>query len=463
MPPGHCATPPGGFAPVERFLACVHCGLCHSACPTYLALGTEADSPRGRIHLMRALQEGRLALDADAVRHLDLCLGCRGCETACPSGVAYGQLIEAARPWIEERYRRPWRERARRRVVVRVLTTRWLLRALLAPLRLLDRLGVRGQLRPEGAGAGAGAYSRLGRGVRVGGAFRAIARTLAPHASARLAAMMDLLPASLAPRAVLPREPASVDGDAAAPHLHLVPGCVMPELCGDTVRNTARVLAVNGWRSSVPRGVGCCGALALHAGDRAAALAAARCTLDALVAATPAENAPAIVATAAGCGAMMKSWGELFADDPARAAAARTVAARVRDATELLAQAPLSPPAALPPRRVAYHDPCHLAHAQGIREAPRALLAAVPGLELVGMEDEDLCCGSAGHYNVLQPVMARTLVERKVAAIRASGAELVVTANAGCALQLEAGLRAAGLTIPVRHLVDVLAEAYAGS
>jgi glycolate oxidase iron-sulfur subunit len=265
----------------------------------------------------------------------------------------------------------------------------------------------------------------------------------------------------LVPRADLPAASAPADGERAT--VHLVPGCVMPELFGDTVRHTADVLVTNGCRVVVPAGQHCCGALALHAGDRVRALAEARRTLDALVAATPGTGAaPPIVATAAGCGAMMKEWGALFADDPARADSARAVARRVRDATELLAALGVrEPPSGGPVRRVAYHDPCHLAHAQGVRSAPRDLLAAIPGITLVPMEDEDLCCGSAGHYNVMQPAMARALVARKVAAIRASGADLVATANAGCALQLEAGLRAAGLATPVRHVLDLLAEAYA--
>jgi glycolate oxidase iron-sulfur subunit len=212
----------------------------------------------------------------------------------------------------------------------------------------------------------------------------------------------------------------------------------------------------------LPPGQHCCGALALHAGDRQRAERQARQTLDALVAATPATGmAPPIVVNAAGCGAMMKGWAAFFANDPARAEAARAIAGRVRDATELLAALGLRPPAGDGPvRRVAYHDPCHLAHAQGVRGAPRELLTAIPGVTLVPMDDEDLCCGSAGHYNVMQPAMARVLVARKVAAIRASGADLVATANAGCALQLEAGLRAAGLSTPVRHVLDLIADGY---
>jgi len=425
------AIPVGGFAPTARFLDCVHCGLCHSACPTYVELGTEADSPRGRIHLMRALQEGRLEVEAEAVRHLDLCLGCRGCETACPSGVAYGELIEAARPWIEERHRRPFGERGRRRLTLVILTAPRTLRALLVPLRGLEALGV-----------------------------LAFVRRLARHLPPRMRSWIHLLPAPLAPRATLPLETAAEGEERAA--VQLFAGCVMPELFGGTVRSTVAVLAANGCRVVVPPGQGCCGALALHAGDRARAIAQARQTLDAIVAATPSGAPPSIVVNAAGCGAMMKDYGALFADDPERVAHARAIAARVRDATEILAELPLRPLlSGGPARRVAYHDPCHLAHVQGVRSAPRALLAAIPGLVVVPMEDEDLCCGSAGHYNVMQPALARRLVARKVAAIRASGAELVATANAGCALQLEAGLRAAGLAIPVRHVLDLLAEAYA--
>ena len=428
----HDPIPAGGFAPTAGFLDCVHCGLCHSACPTYVALGTEADSPRGRIHLMRALQEGRLEVDAEAVRHLDLCLGCRGCETACPSGVAYGELIEAARPWAETRYRRPFGERWRRRVTLVILTAPRLLRVLLAPLRMLEAVGA-----------------------------LALVRRRARHLPSRLAATVHLLPAPLEPPARLPLETTAA-GDERATVL-LLAGCVMPELFGATVRSTVAVLAANGCRVVVPPGQRCCGALALHAGDRERALADARQTLDAIAAATPAEGPPPpIIVNAAGCGALLKSYGALFADDPERVARAGAIAARVRDVTELLVELGLRPlPRGGPPRRVAYHDPCHLAHAQGVRSEPRTLLAAIPGVTVVPMEDEDLCCGSAGHYNVMQPEMARRLVARKVAAIRASGAELVATANAGCALQLEAGLRAAGLAVPVRHVLDLLAEAYA--
>ncbi len=414
------------FLPPEQLLDCVHCGLCHSACPTYVELGTEADSPRGRIHLMAALQDDTCTLDDTIVGHLDLCLGCRGCETACPSGVRYGALIEAVRPWIETRYRRPATVRIRRWATLAVLPYRGRLAALLAPLRLLERLGLLAGLRD--------AVRRLFPSYRY---------------------VLGLLPSSLA-RAVVPeRVPAYGTSRQTA---RLLVGCVMPELFGTTVENTVEVLRKIGVTVLVPRRQGCCGALSLHAGDRETARRLARANIEAFETSDP--LAP-IVVNAAGCGACLREYGELLADDPRYAARARRLAARVRDVTEIVDAGPLPPfPPASGSCRVAYHDPCHLAHAQGIRDAPRNLVAAIPGYTLVPMEDEDLCCGSAGHYNVMQPAMARRLVARKVAAIRASGADVVATANAGCALQLEAGLRAEGLEIPVRHVVDLLADAY---
>lgn len=428
----HGTVPDGGFAPTARFLECVHCGLCQSACPTYLELGLEADSPRGRIHLMRALQDGTLPVDAESVRHLDQCLGCRGCETACPSGVAYGALIEAARPWVEVRWRRPWPARLRRRLALAVLPHPRRLAWLLRPLRMLEAIGVLAQVRRT-------------------------ARLL----PAALRDLVVLLPPRLErPLALAPSTPPAA---ALRARVQLLAGCVMPVLFPRTVAATVDVLARNGCRVDVPAGQGCCGALALHAGDRDAALRLARANVDAFAG----GDAVPIVVNAAGCGALMKEYGVLLADDPAYAARARAVAARVRDATELLATLPLAPLPAAPRAagtvRVAYHDPCHLAHAQHVRAEPRALLRAVPGVTLVPLEDEDLCCGSAGHYNVMEPALARRLVARKVAAIRASGAEVVATANAGCALQLESALRAAGLATPVVHVLDLLRDAYTGA
>ncbi len=419
-------VPPGGFAPAARFLDCVHCGLCHTACPTYLELGTEADSPRGRIHLMRALQEGSIPLDDEAANHLDLCLGCRGCETACPSGVEYGALIEAARPWVERHRRRPFTERLRRRVTLALLPYPRRLRVLLWPLRAAARLGMVAGL-----------------------------RWLARRLPERWCYRLHLIPDVSEPRARLAYDTPARGHERA--RVQLLAGCVMPELFAHTTRNTLTVLVENGCRVLVPARQVCCGALALHAGARRTAERLARVNIDVF----EGDADDPVIVNAAGCGAMMKEYGALLAGDPIYAARARALAARVRDATEFLAALPLKPPRqGGVSRRVAYHDPCHLAHAQGIRRPPRDLLAAIPGLDLVAMDDEDLCCGSAGHYNVMQPAMAERLVARKVAAIRASGADVVATANAGCAQQLEAGLRTAGLSTPVRHVLDLLADAY---
>jgi glycolate oxidase iron-sulfur subunit len=375
---------------------------------------------------MRALQEGTIPLDDEAAGHLDLCLGCRGCETACPSGVKYGALIEAARPWIERHRRRPLGERLRRGATLALLPYPRRLRVLLWPLRAAARLGV-----------------------------LAAVRWLAGRLPGRWSYRMHLIPDVREPAARLARDTPARGSERA--RVQLLAGCVMPELFAGTTRSTVAVLVENGCRVLVPSRQVCCGALALHAGARRTAERLARINVDVFAGA---PDDPVIV-NAAGCGAMMKEYGELLRHDPVYATRARALAARVRDATEFLAALPLSAPLrSRRPRRVAYHDPCHLAHAQDIRRAPRDLLMAIPGLELVAMEDEDLCCGSAGHYNVMQPAMAERLVARKVAAIRASGADLVATANAGCALQLEAGLRAAGLSIPVRHVLDLLADAY---
>jgi len=397
------------FVAEEKLLSCVHCGLCHSACPTYLELGTEADSPRGRIHLLRGLEEGRFAPTPEVVRHLDLCLGCRSCETACPSGVPYGQLIEAARPWLEGH--RPARARALRRALGRALTTRWLRAVAFAPARLVA--GRRWLARLGSLGAYAAALPRGG------------------HAP---------LPAVLEPEGV-PR------GSVA-----LITGCVADTLFGATNHATAALLRRAGLRVLVPPAQGCCGALPLHLGDRGRAAALAG-ELARTLAATGADF---VVTNAAGCGALVREWGHLLPGDPMAA----DVAARTRDALELLAQLGL-PPA---PRRIeaaiAVHDPCHLAHGQGVRAEVRTLLAAVPGVRLVDLEESDICCGSAGTYNLTEPAMAARLLARKLEHVAASGASIVAAANPGCLLQMRAGAIARGLAVAVEHPLDLLARAH---
>ncbi|HSP95643.1 MAG TPA: heterodisulfide reductase-related iron-sulfur binding cluster [Candidatus Dormibacteraeota bacterium] len=393
--------------------ACVHCGLCLNACPTYLELGTEADSPRGRIHLIRALEDGTLGLDAEVVRHLDLCLGCRACESACPSGVRYGRIIEDARVYLQRQAPRPWPDRLRERLVLATFPYRRRLRVLFGLGDLARRLGVWNLVAGWIDGA-------------------------------------ELLPAA---RGAMPAGSFFPARDGERLRVGLLAGCVAGELFGDVNAAAVRLLTRGGAAVVVPREQGCCGALHLHSGERETARVLARRLIDAF----PAEL-DAVVVTAAGCGSALKEYGELLADDPLYRERAQRFAERVRDVTELLDAIGVTPPAAAPPRRVTYHDACHLAHAQGVREAPRRLLARIANLELVELSESDVCCGSAGSYNLTQPAMARRLRERKVDHILASGAECVAVANPGCALQIRAGLKARGSTVRVVHPVELLDE-----
>ncbi len=400
------AAPQPRFVEIEKLLTCVHCGLCQSACPTYLELGTEADSPRGRIHLMRALEEGRLDPSPEVVRHLDLCLACRACETACPSGVPYGELIEAARPWVERH--RPAPARFARRLLAAALTTRWVRRVLFTPALLVAGMPwSRGWLRY------AAALPRRRRGA---------------------------LPAVLEP-----------DGPARGTAV-LVTGCVADTLFADTNHTTAALLRRAGVRGVVPRSLGCCGALPAHLGARARAEALVR-----RLARTLADTgADWVVSNAAGCGALLREYDHVLRDD----AAAVRVARRARDALELLAELGLPPATSPLPRTVAIHDPCHLAHGQGVRAQVRMLLAAVPGVRLVDLPESDTCCGSAGTYNLTEPAMARRLLERKLDHVAASGAEVVAAANPGCLLQMRAGALARGMGVEIAHPIDLLARAH---
>jgi glycolate oxidase iron-sulfur subunit len=403
----------------ERLLdACVHCGLCLAACPTYLELGEEADSPRGRILLLRGLETGRLEPSAAVRGHLDRCLGCRACETACPSGVEYGRLIESARPWLEAR--RPAAARAARAALAALLGGRRSAALAFAPLRLL---------------AGRSWVAAIAR--RVPGAPGLwLGYAAAMPRAARPAALAETWEPSTAPR-----------GTAA-----LVTGCVADAVFPETNRATAALLVRAGVRVVVPPAQGCCGALAAHLGAGRRADALGRATIRALDARRP----DWVVTNAAGCGAHLRGYGHHFADEPAAAG----IAGRARDALDLLAELGLPPPRRSLDVRVAVHDPCHLAHGQGVREPVRALLAAVPGVRLVELPEADVCCGSAGTYNLTERTMARRLLARKLDRIAATGADVVAAANPGCLLQIRAGAIARGLRVRVEHPVDVLAAAH---
>jgi glycolate oxidase iron-sulfur subunit len=406
------------LAPLEPLMdKCVHCGFCLSTCPSYVLLGSEMASPRGRIYLMRGGLERRVDMSAAVVEHFDTCLGCMACETACPSGVRYAPLIEETRAAIEHHHRRPLAERLFRRLLFAVLPYPARLR-MMAPA-----LTIAGLLRQ---------WSGMMR--------------LLP---ARLRMLLAVAPSPAASRP-LPERTAAV-GETRA-RVGLVTGCVQQVFFGGVNEATARVLAAEGCEVVAPRAQGCCGALALHAGRNDDARGFAR----ALIAAFEPAGVETVVVNAAGCGSAMKSYGELLQDDPAWAERARAFARGVRDVTEALDA--LEPRAARHPLplKVAYHDACHLAHAQGVRREPRRVLERIPGVTIVPVADADLCCGSAGIFNLVQPDMAAQLGGRKAAALAATGADVIVTSNPGCMLQISASGRTAGHTMPIRHIVELI-------
>jgi glycolate oxidase iron-sulfur subunit len=399
---------------LDALRGCVHCGICLPHCPTYRVLGEEMDSPRGRLYLMRAAAEGRLELSETFGRHLDLCLGCRACETACPSGVPFGSLLEATRAQFR---RRAPSDSPLARLLFALFPEPARLGAVLVPLRLYQRSGLRMLVRRSGL---------LRRFPRLG-------------------AMEALLPevpdAAPLPERLAARGP--VRG-----RVGLLIGCVQRHLQPGLNRDAARLLALAGWDVVIPPGQGCCGALELHAGRLDEVRARAR----RLAASFPAD-VDFVVTTAAGCGSTMKEYGHWLPE----ASDVTRLASRTRDVSELLAEAELP----LGPLNLTatYHDACHLAHGQRIRREPRALLSRIPGLRLVELADSDLCCGSAGIYNLLEPEMADRLLERKVDRIVATGARVVVTGNPGCMLQIAKGVRARGLDLEVLHPVELLARA----
>ena len=414
------------FVDPEKFFDCVHCGLCLSFCPTYVELGTEMDSPRGRIATMRSLYEGRFGLDAEVVRHLDLCLGCRACETACPSGVHYGELIEGVRPFIEQHYQRPLPERLKRWAINNIFS---------------KPLGMRlfSFLLKTGAALG---LSRLARSQKLPQQVRYWFGLLPEKGSVSSATLLERYPAIGEKRYTVA----------------LLSGCVMPALFGATNQATVKVLRHNGCDVLVPKNQGCCGALLLHNGAKAAALDLARHNIDVF----SALELNALIINAAGCGAMMKEYGDLLKGDPTYHDRAERLVAKMKDVAEFLGSIPLRKPTREVRARVTYHDACHLAHGQGVREQPRALLQAIPGLQLTDLHESDWCCGSAGTYNLTEPEMARRLLDRKVDNIQATEVDLVVTGNPGCLMQIRAGLQQRGLPIKAIHTVDLLAEAYEG-
>lgn len=394
--------------------ACVHCGFCLAACPTYEHLGQEMDSPRGRIVLMKEVLEGRMSF-ADAGPHVDRCLGCLACEPACPSGVPYRDLISPFRAVAEPHVRRGFFARVRRFLAARTLPF------------------------PD----------RFRLAARLGGL--PLVRWLAPRS---LAPMLDLLPAKIPAPETWP-ETTPARGERRA-RVALLAGCAQQVLAPDINTATIAVLAANGVEVVVPRGQGCCGGLAWHTGDLRGARDFARRNLDAFPA-----DVDAIVTNAAGCGSALHEYHLILRGTPdeARAEAFRH---RVIDVSALLARLGLRAAFRETPLKAAYHDACHLANAQGVRRQPRDLLRAIPGLELVEVADPHLCCGSAGTYNIDQPEIATALGMQKARAIAATGADIAVTGNIGCLTQVAVHLGRLGSPIRVRHTMQVLRDALAG-
>jgi glycolate oxidase iron-sulfur subunit len=424
---------------------CVHCGFCLPACPTYQLWGEEMDSPRGRIHLISQMLDGAQASDA-AAAHVDRCLGCMACVPACPSGVRYDTLIEAARSWAEEPPAGPpplparsVRHRAVRAAIFRTFPYPRRLALLIAPLRvaqrtgldrLLERSGLADRLSPELAAAlRVAPASPGGRALRRGA--RAHARTQA------------------VPRRLPERVPARGSRRAV---VGMLTGCVQQVFFPQVNAATARVLAAEGCDVVIPAAQGCCGALSLHGGRRTEAARFARQAIETFERA----GVDAIVVNAAGCGSAMKEYAQLLARDAAWAGRAEAASAKVRDLSEFLAALGPAAPRHPLPVTVAYHDACHLAHAQRITRPPRDLLLAIPGLSLAEIADGGICCGSAGIYNLVQPEAARELGERKARTVRDTGAGLLVSANPGCAMQISAALAAQGHHMPMAHIAEVL-------
>jgi glycolate oxidase iron-sulfur subunit len=418
-----CALPGTPLAAMQAGIdTCVHCGFCLPACPTYVNLEDENDSPRGRILLMRSLLEGTLAPDDESVNeHLDRCLGCRGCETACPSGVPYGHLLEAARATLAEAGRRPLVAR----LVLAVFGRKPLLRLALTGGRLLRATRLPALL------------SRL------------------PGRAGFAMAMLDATRPALGGRVATG---ANGRDTATRGTVAVLDGCVMEGLLGATNAATRRTLARNGYALVEAAGQRCCGALHAHAGD----LGAARRLARANIAAFERSGAEAIAVNAAGCGAMMKEYGHLLRDDPAWAGRAERVAARVRDVSELLVAAGPVPGGPLP-LTVTYDAPCHLLHAQRVVAPPLAVLGAIPGLRLVPLVDADMCCGAAGIYNLVEPETSDAVLRPKLAEIERTGADWVATGNPGCLMQIGAGLRRAGIGAKVVHPVELLDASYAAA
>ena len=410
---------------VPHLADCVHCGLCLASCPTYLTTGVEMSSPRGRIAMVRALGEGRGGFSPEFVRHLDQCLGCLACQTACPSGVVYGHALEEARDVVEHQYERSPADRGMRWLLVHLFPYPHRLRRVLYGLFWYQRLGI----------------SQVVRRTRLLSLF-----------SRRLARMEELLPPVPRPSdwRSLPTVTAAVGKQRG--RVGFLTGCAQRFLLPGLNHATVRVLTAAGYQVVTPAAQGCCGALHLHSGD----LDEARKLAKALIATFERDAVDFVVVNAAGCGAAMKEYGHLLADEVEWRDRAERFSAKVRDVSEVVAGTSWNGSLRPLPVSVTYHEACHLAHAQRIRTEPRNMLREIPGLRLVELTESDVCCGSAGIYNLLEPEMAGRLLTRKVDRIREADTDFVAAGNIGCLLQIQLGLRQAGSRTLAVHPIELV-------
>jgi len=421
-----------GFSEVDKpayddYARCVHCGLCLNHCPTYKLWGLEADSPRGRIRQMVLVDQGRLPLGESFVRHIDQCLDCRACETACPSGVEYGKLVEAARAQIEQNYRRPFFSRITRDFVFhRLLPYPNRIAMVARVLRIYQRSGLQALAR------GTGVLRLLGLSDRE--------RLLPPIDRTFFFSQLGKTYPAVGPRRA---------------RVALFAGCIAQVSFSALHDATIRVLTANGCEVVVPAGQTCCGALAAHAGVRDSARSLARTNLDVFLS----DDFDAVITNAAGCGSTLKEYEQLFAPDSKEHANAHAFRKKMRDVTEFLADLGMTAHLATLPLRVTYQDSCHLLHGQKIREAPRKLMRAIPGVELVEMAMADYCCGSAGSYNVTETQTSLEILAEKMKHARATNAQVIVTANPGCLLQMRAGAEIHGTGQEVLHVIELLDRA----
>ncbi len=413
----------------EDLYKCVHCGFCLQACPTYVETGLETESPRGRIALMKAVRSGRIGITPGVLEHWDLCIQCRACEAACPSGVPYGRMIEATMAVATRQRPVSWPSRlASAAALDHVLPHQRRLSLLVGTARLYRKSGLHAAVRK----------------LRL---LRPFSRTMSD--------LHDSLPE-------IPARTFSARGQVVAARgekrlrVGLLAGCVMPLVHGPQMESVAAVLSRNGCEVVVPKGQACCGAIHSHVGDLETARRLALRNIEAFSSA----GVDAVVVASAGCGVRMKEYGDLLRNDPRNAKRAARFDAMVKDVHEFLAALPFTPPGGRLDYRVTYQDSCHLSHAQGITREPRELLGSVPGLRLVEMDHASRCCGAGGTYTVTQRDFSLRLLKRKMRAVADTEADVLATANPGCALQLEHGAQRYGVPVKVRYVTDILDESY---